>query len=158
MNGGSPQDVLGALLRETTRAMLSRIEPLICTSGLAFSQWLALKLIASGRITCVGDVQREVGIETGASTRLIDQLESKGLIERRRQRDDRRVVTVVVTTAGDDMIASVQPLLGDFWINQLAAFSIEEQHKLVDLLTRLRDGMGLRPAAASADWQCSDAA
>ncbi len=68
-------EAMGALIREIFRAMIDRVEYQFNDMDLVLSQWLALKLIGAGTICCIGDVTRELGLETGASTRLIDQLE-----------------------------------------------------------------------------------
>jgi len=134
-------DQMGALIRETFRAMVERVEAQFQDTDIALSQWLTLKLIGSGKIGCIGDVNRELGLESGSSTRLVDQLESKGLLSRRRSSTDRRVVGIHLTEAGILVIKAMQPQIEGFWTKQLSVFSSGEQEQLFALLSRLRCGL-----------------
>ena len=139
MSGVYSPDRMGALVRETFRAMVDRVEHQFDDTDLVLSQWLTLKLIGSGRIVCIGDVARELGLESGSTTRLVDQLENKGLLMRKRSVTDRRVVKIELTRKGEAIIAEMQPRLVSFWATQLSHFSVEQQELLFILLSRLRD-------------------
>jgi DNA-binding MarR family transcriptional regulator len=132
---------MGKLVRETFRAMIDCVEPHFDQDELALSQWMTLKLVGSGKITCIGDVTRELGISGGASTRLVDQLERKGLLARTRDRGDRRVVMIALTEQGAATLKAVQPRIGAFWDEQLSIFTAQERQTLFLLLTRLRDSL-----------------
>ena len=134
-------DQMGALVRETFRAMVDRVEHQFDDVDLILSQWLTLKLVGSGRIGCIGDVNRELGLESGSSTRLVDQLENRGLLVRERSAIDRRVVGISLTEQGGVVIESMQPRLFRFWDEQLSQFSVEEREQLFKLLARLRDSL-----------------
>jgi DNA-binding MarR family transcriptional regulator len=136
-----PPEAMGMLLRETFRAMVERVEHQFDDMDLGLSQWLTLKLMGLGKIQCVGDINRELGLTTGASTRLVDQLEAKTFIIRQRSADDRRVVGVALTAEGTAMIEAMQPRLISLWNDQLAVFRAEERAMLFSLLSRLRDGL-----------------
>ena len=118
--------------------MVERIEHQFDDTDLGLSQWLALNLTGNGRISCIGDVTRELGLATGASTRLIDQLENRGLVTRRRSMADRRVVSVALTQQGVTIVRNMQPHVDQFWKEQLEIFAEAERSLLFELLTRLR--------------------
>ncbi len=136
-----PPEAMGLLLREAFRAMVERLGHQFDNMDLGLSQWLTLKLMGLGTIKCIGDINRELGLTTGASTRLVDQLEGKGLIARQRSETDRRVVEIALTARGDEMIGAMQPRLTLLWKEQLSAFTLEERNQLFSLLLRLRDGL-----------------
>lgn len=133
---------MGALVRDTFRAMVVSVESQFDESELVLSQWLTLKLVATGRIECIGDVNRELGLESGASTRLVDQLQKRGWLTRKRSPVDRRVVTLRLTQQGRALIEIVRPRLLRFWETQLSSFSPEEAEQLFALLSRLQVGLG----------------
>ena len=128
-------------LRETYRAMTRSVERRLEETGLAFSQWLTLRLLGSGKISCVGDVNRELGLESGASTRLVDQLEQRGLLLRERSMVDRRVIELALTPSGGDLLAAIDPQITRYWSDRLSILTRVEQHELLDLLTRIRDDL-----------------
>ncbi|QEH80915.1 winged helix DNA-binding protein [Sphingomonas sp. C8-2] len=105
---------MGGLVRETFRAMVERVEHQFNDTDLVLSQWLTLRLIGSGRIACIGDVVREIGLESGSATRLVDQLENKKLLVRKRSTTDRRVVGIRLTEEGEAVVKSTQPRLVSF--------------------------------------------
>jgi DNA-binding MarR family transcriptional regulator len=145
---------MGALIRETFRAMIARAEPQFENTDFVFSQWLTLKLIDSGRISCIGDITREVGLESGASTRQVDQLEKRGLLSRRRSTGDRRIVGIGLTGQGAKVVRDMQPRLLHFWQERLAVFTAAEQEQLFSLLSRLRDEL-VNDTEPSSDRLCS---
>jgi len=134
-------DQMGALIRDTFRAMAERVEREFDGTDLTLSRWLTLKLIASGRIHCMTDVNREIGLVSGASTRHVDQLQKMSLLARKRSATDRRVIHIVLTPKGKSVVDAEQPRLAGFWELQLSTFSAAEREQLFDLLSRLRGAL-----------------
>jgi DNA-binding MarR family transcriptional regulator len=132
-------EMTGALLRTASRAMVEGAEAQMQGSGIRLSQWLALKLLGSQERLSGSDLWRELGMNAGAMTRLLDTLEDIGLIERLRSRSDRRVVNVSITPAGANLVAELRATLSDFWTRSLQGFADEERRTLNALLTRLGD-------------------
>lgn len=131
-------EVMGRTIRATFRAMAEGVEGHFDDMNLALSQWLTLKLIGDGTIHCVGDINKELDITTGASTRLVDQLEMRGLLVRVRSGKDRRVVRVSLTPEGNSLVQELQPRLRAFWVERLVDFRADEVDLLFSLLERLR--------------------
>ncbi|MEP9360380.1 MarR family transcriptional regulator [Sphingomonas sp. KR3-1] len=104
---------------------------------LSFQQWIALKVVRDGTVSNAGELSRELGITTGATTRMIDVLEARGLIARDRSVEDRRVVQLVITPAGREAVLSLQGHVVSSWNEVVADFTQEEAATLVSLLTRL---------------------
>lgn len=136
-------EAMGRLIRETFRAMIQRVERQSKQTDIVFSQWLALKLIdeGEGTISCVTDLNRELGIRSGAATRLVDRLVSRRLLRRCRSGTDRRVIGLELTDEGQATILAMQPRLATLWSRHLAMFSERERQELMSMLTRLRDGL-----------------
>jgi DNA-binding MarR family transcriptional regulator len=75
--------------------------------------------------------------DSGALTRLIDQLEARGLVERERSREDRRAVQLRLTAAGIATLASLLPKVVDKLNFTLREFTHAEANELTRLLTKL---------------------
>lgn len=118
--------------------MARSIEDQFDSGAIALSQWLTLELIQEGRIVCIGDVNRELGLEGGASTRLVDHLEAGELLYRCRSSVDRRVVGITLTAQGEAMIQAKRPRVADFWKRQLTIFSDAERRQLFAMLLQLK--------------------
>ena len=127
----------GYLLRRIQRLGCNQAEGCFVDQELTFSQWLALRLIMGGIADTAGSLARNMGHDTGAVTRLVDQLEKRHLLTRERQTNDRRVVTLVLTDAGKKAVALLTPRLNDMWVELFSGFSPDEVDTLITLLHRL---------------------
>ncbi|MDV3480068.1 MarR family winged helix-turn-helix transcriptional regulator [Sphingobium yanoikuyae] len=130
-------DQMGIVIREVFRGMMECLDDEFRDTDLAFSQHLALDLIHAGKIACVGDVNRALGLDV--STRLVDQLEKRKLLVRERSHNDRRIVGLSLTSRGIETVLTMRPRFARFWDRQLSGFSSAEREQLLSLLMRLRD-------------------
>jgi len=127
----------GRLLRRIDKLMTMHVESRFQAHELSFMQWVALKVVRDGAAGNAGELARELAITTGATTRMIDVLEARGLIERDRCMADRRVVRVAVTDAGRAAIAALQPAVVEAWNEVLADFEQDDVDRMVADLMRL---------------------
>src|SRR4030095_10143481 len=67
---------------------------------ISFMQWIVLMKLREGPSMTASDLCREMRHDTGALTRLLDQLEERGHVVRERSQEDRRVVRLQLTPAG----------------------------------------------------------
>lgn len=71
-------------------------------------------------------------------TRMLDDLEQRGLIQRRRPPDNRRVVLVGITAAGLALLGQIAAPLRECHEQQLGHLSAEQLHQLNELLRLAR--------------------
>ena len=76
---------------------------------------------------------------------LLDDLESRSLIERGKNQDDRRSHAVRLTAEGHAALASIGEVAREHQRSLLAALSADEQRQLAALLQRIADEQGLTP-------------
>jgi DNA-binding MarR family transcriptional regulator len=138
------KDVIGErsltrVLRRVQRSHQKRMEANFSDSDHSFEEWMALRLLADGLVETAGDLAREFGIATGATTRLIDSLENQGFIERDSKQNDRRVVVLKLTKSGEAHFRSKLPDMLECWNNLLKDWKRDEVEQLVALLTKLQD-------------------
>jgi DNA-binding MarR family transcriptional regulator len=108
---------------------------------LSFAQWLVLLKLKEGAAITASDLCRQMRHDNGALTRLLDQLEERGFLERQRSEEDRRVVRLDLTAAGRRKVAELLPLAIDGLNNAVANFSKTEFSELVRLLNKLVDNL-----------------
>lgn len=135
---------LGFLVRRAHKLMNQQAEQMFAGRDLTLSQWVVLKLIDEGRVATPGEAARMLGHNTGATTRLVDHLESHGLLERRREAGDRRMVGLALTPAGKSMAKAWDGEMDRFFGELLAEFSPAEVEALIDLMSRLVDRLEAR--------------
>lgn len=81
---------------------------------------------------------------------IVDQLESRGLLERAPHPRDRRVRNLHLTQAGRKLLQRAEQQAIEFDRQVTGSLSKAELRQLGDLLTRVADGLDLRPGAHSA--------
>jgi len=128
---------LGLLLRRLTQSIVHQADARLAANDLTHAQWapmLKLRMVDKLSVTAL---VRELQIDAGALTRLLDRLEAKGLCERERSEEDRRVVMVSLTEEGRRQSAAVPEALCEVFNQHLAGFSEAEWHTLIELLRRM---------------------
>jgi DNA-binding MarR family transcriptional regulator len=128
---------VGYLLRRTAGLLLAGAEHALEGHGLTFMQWVVLMYLRDGVASTAAAIGRELGHDSGAMTRIIDQLERRSLVERRRGGKDRRVVELVLTASGRRTADSLLPVLLEQLNTAIAPFTADEVRQLTSLLTRL---------------------
>ena len=86
--------------------------------------------------------QKEIGDQTRATsanvTYLIDGLVGEGLVERVQDEEDRRFSYVRLTPAGQELAATLVPIMVEFMNGAADGFSEEEKATLIRLLEKFR--------------------
>lgn len=130
---------VGYLIRRSSNLIMPQMEALFVSESLTFSQWTVLMALRDwGQSTAAG-LARNICHDAGSLTRILDELEERGLITRARSETDRRVVALTLTTKGLSMVETLLPRVVEFWNGLLGDFSHLEIKLLVKLLNRLVD-------------------
>ena len=127
----------GRLLRRIDKIMSAFVESRFETLDISFMQWIALKVVRDGAAANAGELARDLAITTGATTRMIDVLEGRGLLVRDRGAADRRVVRLSITDAGREAVVTLQDHVVGAWNEVLAEFPQDEVDMVIGLLIRL---------------------
>ncbi|HWK51487.1 MAG TPA: MarR family winged helix-turn-helix transcriptional regulator [Steroidobacter sp.] len=144
------RDSIGYLVKRSQRLMQDRIEGLFEQQGFTLQQWVVLMYLRDGLAVTIADICRDLHHDSGAMTRLVDQLEARKLIERRRKADDRRVVELSLTDAGAEVLDTLVPTACDALNTSLDGFTREEVKMLQSMLRRLIGRLEeLMPTSAS---------
>jgi len=127
----------GRMLRRLDKTMSAYVESRINGGELSYQQWVALKVVRDGLVATAGELARELGITTGATTRLIDVLETRRLLARDRSGEDRRVVRLVTTGLGSATVDKLKSDVVGAWNEVMAPFSQTEANAFVEMLARI---------------------
>jgi DNA-binding MarR family transcriptional regulator len=91
------------------------------------------------------DLAGSLGMHPSRMVAIIDELEDKGLIERRANPDDRRVYALFLTPAGEKALRDIGRLNTEHLEALCAALDLTERQQLAELLSRIAKEQGLRP-------------
>lgn len=113
--------------------------------GTTLQTWRVLAALHERDGRRMGDLSETTSIEVSTLTRLVDNMEKKGLVARRRDAADARAVTLHATPAGRRMTRIILPIAERYEKVALEGFSEAEATVLKTALRRLFDNMdGLR--------------
>ena len=144
---------VGYLVKRAHSLMLDIMEPVIEQRGFSFIQYVVLTCLNDGIAVNPKDICTQYRHDSGALTRVIDQLAERGLLERVRRDRDRRKVELQLTPAGRETIESLIPLVVDKLNEVLTDFSKAEVQVLLRLLVKLNTTLQahIDPAAMAAE-------
>ena len=130
-------------LQRTTDLISRPMERVFSKHGLTPEQFNVLRILRGsepeGRPTL--EIGRRMITRASNVTRIVDRLESKGLVARRRSGDDRRVVTVRISPAGLQLINKIYPAVVQATDNAMSGQTEADAQKLNALLEKLREGL-----------------
>jgi DNA-binding MarR family transcriptional regulator len=128
---------IGYLVKRAHSLMLDIMEPVIEQRGFSFVQYVVMSALRDGIAMNPKMICTQFRHDSGALTRIIDQLAERGLLERVRRDRDRRKVELQLTPAGRETIESIIPLVVDKLNEVLTGFSKTEVQELLRLLVKL---------------------
>ena len=127
---------VGYLIKLANQAVLRNLDAELQPYDLTAPQWVPLLVLSKHRAETVAGCAREIGVDTGAMTRMLDRLEAKGFVIRTRSEEDRRVVKVDLTDAGWEIVKLIPPTICRVLNRHLRGFSEQEFDIFKDLLRR----------------------
>lgn len=144
------RDSVGYLIRRLYTLLLARFEGALAQADFTLTQWIVLIQVRDGLARTASDIANDLGHDSGALTRVVDQLERRGYLQRNRSAKDRRVVELKLTPAGKAIIEELLPLVVDHTNAALAPLSKSEFVQLRSYLMRLLDHAQDRHAVPAA--------
>jgi DNA-binding MarR family transcriptional regulator len=128
---------VGYLLKRAHTLLVDQLEAAVAAREITATQWVVLMYLRDGLAINASDLCVQLRHDSGALTRVLDQLEARGLVQRERSREDRRAVQLRLTAAGAETVAALLPAVVDKLNYALRDFSRAEAAELNRLLTKL---------------------
>ncbi len=135
----NPEQSVGYMMRRILTLVSQEVERELEPSGLTNAQWVPLLKLYVGAASTVAEVARECQMDAGSTTRLLDRLETKGLLRRLRTSKDRRVVNLELTDEGREAAQKIPAVLCRVQNAHLEGFTVEEWTLLKGMLRRILD-------------------
>lgn len=149
-----PSKSLGRLLHKLMNSISRDIDTRMADLDLTNKQWAPLIMLMRCRCNTAAELARELEVDTGAMTRMLDRLEGKGFVRREPSADDRRVIKLALTPEGEQVSQHVPEILSASFNRHLAGFTVDEFDQLMSMLTRmLSNGLCPNDGGASGDGE-----
>jgi homoprotocatechuate degradation regulator HpaR len=128
---------LGATLIMTREAVLAPLRPVLREHNVTEPQWRVLRVIKE-RLSTDATGLAEIGLLHAPSvTRILKELEERGLIVRKPDAEDRRRIMIALTPEGRDLIRSIGRPMVRILREYSSRFGAERLERLTDELRAL---------------------
>jgi MarR family transcriptional regulator for hemolysin len=117
----------GALVSQTARRWRRAVDHKLQPFGLTEATWLPLLRVArSATAMRQKDLAASLSLDGSSVVRLLDGLQTAGLIERREEAGDRRAKAIVLTASGRETVERVERVAREIRDQALADLTDEE--------------------------------
>jgi DNA-binding MarR family transcriptional regulator len=145
LKGPKQAAALPAELRGCTGFLLSRVGIAMKLAAMdefergGFSpySYAVLAVVAEGAKETQGTIADTLDLDRSQMVGILDELEERGLIERRRDQADRRRHMVSITPAGKKQLVKMRGMIKDLEDSMLGSLDDDERETLRDFLQRI---------------------
>ncbi|HEX4810393.1 MAG TPA: MarR family transcriptional regulator [Bryobacteraceae bacterium] len=133
------------LLAQVGAHAASKFGERIATIGLTPADAGIFRLLAVTQGISQQDLSTRLGIHPSRLVAILDELESRGLLERKPNAGDRRQYALHLTAKGRDTFARIGQVARQHQDALCASLTEDERGKLAELLQKIADEQGLAP-------------
>ena len=138
--------MLSSLGYAVSRRFHDVLQPLDLEPG----EFALLRAVAANEGEAQNALAERLRISPSWMVAIVDELEKRGLLERRPHARDRRVRNLHLTAAGKKLLRQAEREAERFDRQVADSLGEEERRQLLDLLDRVADGLELQPGAHAA--------
>lgn len=128
---------VGYLLKRCGILMTQLAEARFAGQPISFTQWIILIRLTQQDHLSPTDLTEHLGYDMGALTRIVDDLQKKGLVLRERSEHDRRAVQIKATETGRRLALETKSFVVDLANDLVKPYSKAETTQVISLLQRL---------------------
>jgi DNA-binding MarR family transcriptional regulator len=129
-------EFVGQIFFRLWRALHTRTAEALGSIGLTPALFALLNVLGAREGAIQQQLSSDMGIDPSAMVKLIDELESAGLAERRRRPSDRRAWEVAITPKGRRTLERARRLVTQVEDEMLGALGAADRRQLLTLLRR----------------------
>jgi DNA-binding MarR family transcriptional regulator len=127
---------VGFLLTKARNLITSEMDTALKDLDITGPQMGIILAMQRGLASTPFELSKMLSVDTGLMTRMLDKLETKGLLERSRSVDDRRVVNLVLTKKGEEIAGEIPKIAPEVLNARLKKFTKAEFEELCRLLNK----------------------
>ena len=104
---------------------------------ISYTHYRVMQVVYAGVAESVGEISKMIVVPPAVLSRVIDQMEGRGLVERRTDQVDNRFVNVRLTRTGRTIYEQAWPLAQSLLSNATASLTAQEKHALLSILRKM---------------------
>ena len=130
---------VGFHLNKARNGLLMEVDAALRPLDITGQQMGILLSLTQGAASTPLEISKLLEIDTGLMTRMLDKLESKGMVQRQRSEADRRVVNLILTDKGRDVASRIPDIAPDVLNHRLLHFTRDEFSEFLRLLRKFTE-------------------
>ncbi len=130
------EDSIGFMLARVRTQLSRNADELLLPFGITHAQAAILLMLSPGKHLTAADLARESYTDAAAVKRMVDRLESRGLIQRMPCGHDKRVFRLYLTPDGEQLKQRIPTVFCEMLSQYFADFTAEELGFLKSMLRR----------------------
>ncbi|MNK80160.1 Multiple antibiotic resistance protein MarR [compost metagenome] len=130
---------VGFHLNKARNGLLMEVDAALRPLDINGQQMGILLSLTQGAASTPLEISKLLEIDTGLMTRMLDKLESKGMVQRQRSEADRRVVNLILTDKGRDVASRIPDIAPDVLNHRLRHFTRDEFSEFLRLLRKFTE-------------------
>jgi len=134
------------ILHDVARLMRTRFDQRARAYGMTRAQWVILARLSRQPGMSQNELATICEVEPITVGRLIDRLESRGMVERRADPSDRRVKRLHLLPAAEPILAEISRYREGLYAEIAEGLSVAEREALVDSLLHIKTKLTSEPA------------
>ena len=133
------RDVIIGLMQSGNMAY-DQINTMLQSYGLTLQQFNVLRILRgrNGSAACLESITNDMIQRMSNTSRLVDRLIVKALVERKVCEKNRRKVDIFITNKGLKLLAEIDPILDAREVEITASLTSKEKEQLLQLLEKLK--------------------
>jgi DNA-binding MarR family transcriptional regulator len=133
------EDSIGFLINKSRNLLVAELDNALKELDITSQQMGIVLSLRRGVASTPFELSKLLGIDSGLMTRMLDKLESRGLLERSRSLEDRRVVNLTLTKKGGEVAHQIPDIAPAVLNARLKSFTKEEFKEFGRLLKKFLD-------------------
>jgi len=124
----------------TANLLTERVNTVLKPYGISEQQYNVLRVLEGQRENPINlrSIQERMIYKMSNTTRLVEKLKQKGLVERVICEDNRRMVEITITNEGIELLKYLAPIMKVHITSSFENLNVKEAEKLTALLEKIR--------------------
>ena len=137
----TPFHKAGLSLMLTANLLTERVNTVLKPYGISEQQYNVLRVLEGQRGNPINlrSIQERMIYKMSNTTRLVEKLKQKGLVERVICEDNRRMVEITITNGGIELLKYLAPIMKVHIISSFENLKAKEANQLTALLEKIRE-------------------
>ncbi len=136
-------------LNRTSATYIEVMSTALKEIGMTQSHWRILGILGDRNPSTVTEIARRGVIKMSTLTRMLDRMESDGLVTRTLWKHDKRIVQIKITAKGRRALKKIVGVAANVYRKTFNGISDAEAKRLMKTLAKMRDNLNRSPYLSS---------